>query len=62
MGFQRLRNTTAATAAEVIAAPTVVAFVDRSGAESTVFGLYYLGSEEIRPWASDIHIACDVAP
>jgi hypothetical protein len=24
---------------------------------ATAFGLYYLGSEAIRPWASDIHIA-----
>jgi hypothetical protein len=24
---------------------------------ATAFGLYYLGSEEIRPWASDVHIA-----
>jgi cation transport ATPase len=24
---------------------------------ATAFGLYYLSSEELRPWASDIHIA-----
>jgi hypothetical protein len=24
---------------------------------ATAFGLYYLGSEELRPWASDVHIA-----
>ncbi|MGH6804475.1 MAG: hypothetical protein ACREC3_14085 [Methyloceanibacter sp.] len=24
---------------------------------ATAFGLYYLGSEAIRPWASDLHVA-----
>ena len=28
---------------------------------ATAFGLYYLGSEEIRPWASDIHIGFGLA-
>jgi hypothetical protein len=27
----------------------------------TAFGLYYLGSDAIRPWASDIHIAFGLA-
>jgi cation transport ATPase len=27
----------------------------------TAFGLYYLGSEAVRPWASDIHIAFGLA-
>jgi cation transport ATPase len=28
---------------------------------ATAFGLYYLGSEAIRPWASDLHIAFGVS-
>jgi hypothetical protein len=28
---------------------------------ATAFGLYYLGSEILRPWASDIHIAFGLA-
>jgi cation transport ATPase len=28
---------------------------------ATAFGLYYLGSEAIRPWASDLHIAFGLA-
>ncbi len=28
---------------------------------ATAFGLYYLGSEVIRPWASDLHIAFGLA-
>jgi hypothetical protein len=28
---------------------------------TTAFGLYYLGSEEIRPWASDLHIGFGIA-
>jgi cation transport ATPase len=28
---------------------------------ATAFGLYYLGSEEIRPWTRDIHIAFGVS-
>ncbi len=28
---------------------------------ATAFGLYYLGSEVIRPWASDVHIAFGLA-
>jgi cyanate permease len=28
---------------------------------TTAFGLYYLGSEEIRPWTSDLHIAFGLA-
>jgi len=27
----------------------------------TAFGLYYLGSETLRPWASDLHIAAGLA-
>jgi hypothetical protein len=27
----------------------------------TAFGLYYLGSDTLRPWASDLHIAAGVA-
>jgi hypothetical protein len=27
----------------------------------TAFGLYYLGSEELRPWISDAHIAIGIA-
>ncbi|MDQ6869349.1 MAG: hypothetical protein M3178_13555 [Pseudomonadota bacterium] len=28
---------------------------------ATAFGLYYLGSEVLRPWASDVHIAFGLA-
>jgi cation transport ATPase len=28
---------------------------------TTAFGLYYLGSEAVRPWVSDIHIAFGLA-
>jgi heme A synthase len=28
---------------------------------ATAFGLYYLGSEALRPWASDLHIAFGLA-
>jgi multisubunit Na+/H+ antiporter MnhB subunit len=28
---------------------------------TTAFGLYYLGSEEVRPWTSDLHIAFGLA-
>jgi hypothetical protein len=27
----------------------------------TAFGLYYLGSEMLRPWISDVHIAVGLA-
>jgi len=27
---------------------------------TTSFGLYYMGSEAIRPWLSDIHIAAGI--
>jgi uncharacterized protein (TIGR03382 family) len=27
----------------------------------TAFGLYYAGSETLRPWASDLHIAVGIA-
>jgi hypothetical protein len=50
-GWQARRNR--------ITGATMVAF--NAALIVTAFGLYYLGSETLRPWASDLHIGAGLA-
>ena len=39
----------------------IVIFTFNAVLIATAFGLYYLATETLRPWASDVHIACGLA-